>query len=178
MSSFWAPMFVEKSTLLHQRFKRAILQGRACRVYHSRKGHSLFQRCLERVSCRRRINALRAESLLQGPTVIFIDEGHFFPGLVDFCLRHSKAGHCVCVAALNADYRQRAWDEVACLVHTITALTGVCIVCCGNAYYYSRRIDLEDTDEKYVTTCAAHFDTPLEERHIQVRADLLKKIKV
>ncbi len=44
--------------------------------------------------------------------VIGVDEGQFFPDLVDFCEMAANAGKTVVVAALDADYNRRAFGRV------------------------------------------------------------------
>jgi thymidine kinase len=75
---------------------------------------------------------------------IAINEGQFFPDLVDFVLMALKMKKHVIVCGLDSDYRQLAFDNMLALVphaDTLIKTTALCSVCRdGTPAIYSMRI--------------------------------------
>jgi thymidine kinase len=63
---------------------------------------------------------------------VMIDEGQFFPDLADECEKLAARGVVVLVAALNGNYKQKAFVSVSELIphcNTVELLHSVCIKC-------------------------------------------------
>ena len=61
--------------------------------------------------------------------IVAIDEGQFFPDLLDFCDSVANTGKIVIVAALDTDYLRRPFGDIIQLVpraELITKLSAVC----------------------------------------------------
>lgn len=118
--------------------------------------------------------------------VVAIDEGQFFEGLADFCIRMISKGVTIHVAALNSNFKLEMWPNVVKLIPiatTITMYRGVCILCQKDATC-SRRItkDTQETligaDDTYVATCYPCFDKPIGQEILQARSAALERAKI
>ena len=72
---------------------------------------------------------------------IGIDEGQFFPDLVEFCEALANQGKTVIVACLDATYQRKAFGTVLQLVplaETVIKLKAVCSVCKHDASFTYR----------------------------------------
>jgi thymidine kinase len=97
--------------------------------------------------------------------VIAIDEGQFFPDLVDFCLAQKRRGASVIVAALNGTADQTPFPCIAALtphLSTSVLLTSICGKCGDDDAMYSVRNDDRAStgdqpdvggQDKYVAMC-------------------------
>jgi thymidine kinase len=169
-------MFSGKTTDLMHEAKRAVIAGsKICFIIHSIDtlyGRGTLNKSHDGLS----MNVICAPHLQTDPAevagvkVIFVDEGHFFAGLKDFCLRQKRRGVRVCVAALASDFNGDPWPEVHALVPAhadkITLKPAVCAVCKRDAMY-SRKISGDMTQvvdvgggEKYIPTCFLHLTEP------------------
>ena len=66
--------------------------------------------------------------------VIGIDEGQFFPDLVNFCEKMANAGKAVIVAALDGTFQRKGFPtvmELIPLAEHVVKLNAVCMVCFG-----------------------------------------------
>ncbi len=171
-------MFSGKTTDLMHEAKRAVIAGhKICFIIHA-KDTRFTREALNKSHDGLSMHVIRAPNLLtdpagvEGAKAIFVDEGHFFAGLGDFCLRHKRLGVHVKVAALTSDFNGSPWPEIQALVpaHTdkITLKPGVCTLCQRDAYYTRKiagdRTQLVDIggDDKYVPTCLVHLTEPAE----------------
>lgn len=79
-----------------------------------------------------------------GPvTVVGVDEGQFFPDLAAGCERLARRGVRVYVAALDSDFRRRAFPAVRALLPLcdfVGKLQGVCMRCARRPSAFSRRL--------------------------------------
>eukprot|EP00698_Gefionella_okellyi_P006536 TRINITY_DN15868_c0_g1_i1.p1 TRINITY_DN15868_c0_g1~~TRINITY_DN15868_c0_g1_i1.p1 ORF type:complete len:216 (+),score=2.11 TRINITY_DN15868_c0_g1_i1:28-648(+) len=101
---------------------------------------------------------------------IGIDEGQFFPDLVDWVENQANKGKSVIVAALDATFQRKPFGAVLDLVplaEAVTKLTAVCMQCHQPASF-SKRISSETTveliggAEKYISVCRnCYFDNQL-----------------
>jgi thymidine kinase len=97
-----------------------------------------------------------------GPVVaVAVDEGQFFPDLVEGCLAFVAAGADVYVAALNGDWLARPYATVAALLphaHSVAVHHAFCA--CGAEAQYSQRTVASTNDvviggkEAYAAVCA------------------------
>lgn len=172
------PMFSGKTGKLFQFWRASILsQRKTLMINHSSdtrftdKGaactHNLEQ--VEAVP----MNKLDATNpLFQEYDVICIDEGQFFEGLADFCLKMCDAHHkTVVVSALSSDFNRKPWpviSELEAIADTVIPLQAICILCYEPASF-SRRIstapikDESPVDvggvEKYIPVCRHCYST-------------------
>ncbi len=172
------PMFSSKSTQLMETAKRCVVMGmRICFIIPARDDRYVPRHiALNRSHDGMCMRAVRVETLLHDPEevadaeAVFIDEGHFFAGLKDFCLKQKRLGKRIHVAGLSSDYNGQPWPEIQALVPAhvdkITLKPAVCIVCKGDALYTRKiagdmheRVDF-GSDDKYVSTCFTHLTEP------------------
>lgn len=77
--------------------------------------------------------------------VIGIDEGQFFPDLIEFCEKMAGDGKIVVVAALDGTFQRKPFGRVLELIplaEEVTKLNAVCMMCFQDAPF-SRRIGSE-----------------------------------
>lgn len=100
------------------------------------------------------------QTLFEKSEVIVLDEGQFFPDLVDFCISAAVNGKNVIIAALNGDYLARPFKQVSDLMphcQNISLLRANCK--CGKNATYSSRITQENEleviggSDKYQAKC-------------------------
>jgi thymidine kinase len=124
-------------------------------------------------------------------TVIGIDEGQFFEGLGDFCLKQNQLGRTVIVAALNheATPQRNVWPNVVPLFGFafITVIPAVCVLCHKPAMCTRRlsetvpvplgQIDIGG-DDKYIATCSKCYTVvPIPDQVIAKRREQVNYIK-
>ena len=64
--------------------------------------------------------------------VVAIDEGQFFPDIVEFCEAMANKGIIVIVAALDGTFQRKPFGkilELLPLAEKVTKLTAVCVYC-------------------------------------------------
>ncbi|XP_012891521.1 PREDICTED: thymidine kinase, cytosolic isoform X3 [Dipodomys ordii] len=77
--------------------------------------------------------------------VVGIDEGQFFPDIVEFCETMANNGKTVIVAALDGTFQRKAFGAILNLVplaESVVKLTAVCMECFREASY-TKRLGLE-----------------------------------
>jgi len=196
-----APMFAGKTSELHSHYKACILAGNDALLI----SHSLDTRYSPHAPLNVSHDGVKSKCIrvaelknlpLSVASHLFIDEGQFFPDLVEFCLAQRKAGKHVMVAGLRSDAEGKAWPQMSEIVTAhadkVTFKEAVCIVCKGKAMYTRKRevcvlpppsgegerIAI-GSDEKYLPSCYNHlFDPPqISDAILQERMLLLKKSK-
>lgn len=95
--------------------------------------------------------------------VIIIDEGNFFTGLVDFCVKAVEtAGKTVIVAGLDSDFKREKFGEIQDLIRycdTVVKLKAYCMTCRdGTLGIFSKRLDSTNNDQvsvgnEYISVC-------------------------
>ena len=81
--------------------------------------------------------------------VIGVDEGQFFPDLVEFCDTLANHGKTVIVAALDGDFQRKSFGHVLELMskcESITKLTAVCRETGGDACYTKRTVQSDELE--------------------------------
>ncbi|XP_005070251.1 thymidine kinase, cytosolic [Mesocricetus auratus] len=159
------PMFSGKSTELMRRVRRFQIAQYKCLVIkyakdtrysssfstHDRNTMEALPACL--------LRDVAQEAM--GVAVIGIDEGQFFPDIVDFCEMMANAGKTVIVAALDGTFQRKAFGSILNLVplaESVVKLTAVCMECFREAAY-TKRLGLEKEVEviggadKYHSVC-------------------------
>ncbi|KAG6959171.1 hypothetical protein JG688_00010194 [Phytophthora aleatoria] len=81
--------------------------------------------------------------------VIGIDEGQFYPDLVEFCQDAATMGKVVVVAALDATFERKAFDKVVELIPTADKVIKLNAICssCGQDAAFTRRLVADKTLE-------------------------------
>lgn len=100
--------------------------------------------------------------------VIAVDEGQFFPDLVDFCEAWANQGKVVLVAALDSTFERKPFGNVLALVPLAEKIDKLSAVCkCGKDAAFSKRMNKDTTleviggTEMYRATCRGCFYDPL-----------------
>lgn len=97
--------------------------------------------------------------------VIGVDEGQFFPDLVEFCETEANHGKTVIVAALDGTFQRKPFGRVLELVplaESVTKLSAVCMICRKDAAF-SRRLGRETAveviggEDKYMAVCRSCY---------------------
>eukprot|EP01113_Clastostelium_recurvatum_P020060 TRINITY_DN2374_c0_g1_i1.p1 TRINITY_DN2374_c0_g1~~TRINITY_DN2374_c0_g1_i1.p1 ORF type:complete len:224 (-),score=61.91 TRINITY_DN2374_c0_g1_i1:86-757(-) len=164
------PMFSGKSTELLRRIRRFTVANKRCLVIKYKKDtrysiDSLSthdQQMSEAKACSRLSEAM---GIVDNYDVIGIDEGQFFPDVVDFSEAMSNKGKTVIVAALDGTFQRKPFVapfgpvlELIPLAEHVTKLTAVCMLCFKDAAF-SKRIGTETEveviggAEKYISVC-------------------------
>lgn len=101
--------------------------------------------------------------------VIGIDEGQFFPDVVEWCEEMANKGKVVLVAALDGTFQRKPFQGILGLVplaEQVTKLGAVCMSCFKEAAF-SKRITREGEVEviggadKYMAVCRACYYSPV-----------------
>ncbi|KAL1287084.1 TK1 [Ovibos moschatus] len=167
------PMFSGKSTELMRRVRRFQIAQYKCLVIKYAKDtrySSLFS-----THDRNTMEALPACLLrdviqdAQGVAVIGIDEGQFFPDIVEFCENMANSGKTVIVAALDGTFQRKAFGTILNLVplaESVVKLTAVCMECFREAAYTKRlgvekEVEVIGGADKYHSVCRlCYFKKP------------------
>ncbi|KAG5202913.1 hypothetical protein JEQ12_002496 [Ovis aries] len=105
----------------------------------------------------------------QGVAVIGIDEGQFFPDIVEFCENMANSGKTVIVAALDGTFQRKAFGTILNLVplaESVVKLTAVCMECFREAAYTKRlgvekEVEVIGGADKYHSVCRlCYFKKP------------------
>jgi thymidine kinase len=103
--------------------------------------------------------------ICENANVIGIDEGQFFPDLLDFCDLQANSGKVVIVAGLDGTFQRKAFNSVCDLIpmaEVVDKLNAICTFC-GKTAYFSKRIvnnteiELVGGAETYAATCRKCF---------------------
>ncbi|KAH7816148.1 Thymidine kinase [Monocercomonoides exilis] len=148
------PMFSGKTTELIRRIRRHSLAKRNCIVikYSKDRRYSEDKLCThdhftyEAISC---IKLKDIEDLVKDAEIIGIDEGQFYPDLVEFCEMQANSGKIVIVAALDGTFQRKRFNDVVDLIplcESVEKLNAVCTVC-GRAAAFTKRLVDDDSIE-------------------------------
>ncbi|KAM6164323.1 thymidine kinase, cytosolic [Rhynchocyon petersi] len=159
------PMFSGKSTELMRRVRRFQVAQYKCLVVkyakdtrygpgfstHDRNTMEALPACL--------LRDVAQEAL--GVAVIGIDEGQFFPDIVEFSEAMANAGKTVIVAALDGTFQRKAFGNILNLVplaESVVKLTAVCMECFREASYTKRlgaekEVEVIGGADKYHSVC-------------------------
>lgn len=94
-------------------------------------------------------------------SVIGIDEGQFFPDIVEFCERMANEGKIVIVAALDGTFQRRPFNNILNLIplsEMVVKLTAVCMKCFKEASFSKRlgaetEIEIIGGNDMYQSVC-------------------------
>uniref|UniRef100_A0A1B6CY01 Thymidine kinase n=1 Tax=Clastoptera arizonana TaxID=38151 RepID=A0A1B6CY01_9HEMI len=142
----FGPMFSGKTTELIRRLKRYQFANYRCSIFryakddrYSKTEIATHDRCsLPAVSA---VALSQYENEMDDFEVIGIDEGQFFPDVVEFCEKMANKGKIVIVAALDGTYQRIGFGNILNLVplaESVIKLTAVCMSCFNEAAYTKR----------------------------------------
>lgn len=145
------PMFSGKSTELIRRLQRYQIARYECLIIKYAKDVRYDDDSIA-THDRQTLKAVSANKLdeidpemIKNCDVIGIDEGQFFPDVVNFCEKAADAGKVVLVAALDGTYQRRGFDSgilnLVPLAEHVIKLTAVCMICFGEGSYTKRISD-------------------------------------
>lgn len=105
------------------------------------------------------------QELVDSMDVIGIDEGQFFPDVVDFCETRANSGQIVVVAALSGTFERKQFGDILNLIpmaEKVDVLTSVCSFCLKDAAFTVRlsqdkAIQVIGGSDQYVASCRRCF---------------------
>ncbi|XP_053156664.1 thymidine kinase, cytosolic [Hemicordylus capensis] len=162
----FGPMFSGKSTELMRRVRRFQIAQYKCLVIkyakdtrYSTNGVSTHDRNTMEAQSACCLKDVHQEAL--GSAVIGIDEGQFFPDIVEFCEVMANAGKTVIVAALDGTFQRKAFGNILHLVplaESVVKLNAVCMECYREASYTKRlgtekEVEVIGGSDKYHAVC-------------------------
>lgn len=193
------PMFSGKTTELFSILKRHAMVGEEIALIRHKSDDERYteKRSIARSHDGQKMIAISEHSLKEDPItlnpgvqVIGIDEGQFFGGLLEFCLRWRTKGVHIYVSALNAKADNTSWAEVDRLyprVDDIIFKQAMCIICGSEHASRSKNIvDMKGSngvmvggDESYVAVCSLCQEQGEEvsEEHLRKRKEVIMKTK-
>ena len=173
-------MFSGKTTELFRRIKRYTAAHENCLVVRYEKD-TRYSTNHASTHDREMLRATGAASLGEVAAmvaeydVIGVDEGQFYPDLVEMVEQFAAQGKKVVISALDGDFRRKPFGRVLELVpmaESVTKLTAVCTFCHADAPF-TRRITSETAIEviggadKYVACCRACFSKSVVEHNLE-----------
>jgi len=162
-------MFSGKTTELIRRLKRYQVANHRCLIIKYAKDQRYTTDCADGVATHdhQSLAAVPAtvlssvQHLAEQSSVIGIDEGQFFPDIVEFAEEQADKGKIVVVAALDGTYQRSGFGNILNLIplaERVAKLTAVCMRCYGEAAYTQRlgsetQVELIGGTEKYMAVC-------------------------
>ncbi|XP_053426549.1 thymidine kinase, cytosolic isoform X1 [Nycticebus coucang] len=164
----FGPMFSGKSTELMRRVQRfQIAQYKCLVIKYSKDTRYSSNFCTHDRNTMEALPACLLRDVTQealGAAVIGIDEGQFFPDIVEFCETMANAGKTVIVAALDGTFQRKAFGPILNLVpvaESVVKLTAVCMECFREAAY-TKRLGMEkEVAPTHLLPCRAGWDAAL-----------------
>ncbi|XP_031568023.1 thymidine kinase, cytosolic-like [Actinia tenebrosa] len=166
----FGPMFSGKTTELLRRIKRYQIANHRCLVvkyekdlrYNMNDVATHDKQTLAATACSV-LYSIKKQALQA--TVIGIDEGQFFPDVVDFAEEMASEGKTVIVAALDGTFQRQAFGNVLNLVplaESVVKLNAVCMNCFKDAAFTKRlgsdkKIEVIGGADKYMAVCRDCF---------------------
>ena len=140
------PMFSGKSTELIRRLKRYQIARYPCLIVKYAKD---IRYDLESIAThdQQTLKAISADKLknlkvnLSDYDVIGIDEGQFFPDIVEFSEEMANKGKTVVIAALDGTFQRKAFASILELIplsEHVVKLNAVCMTCFGDGSFTKR----------------------------------------
>ncbi|RLV92087.1 hypothetical protein DV515_00013926 [Chloebia gouldiae] len=166
----FGPMFSGKSTELMRRVRRFQLAQYQCLLVkyakdtrYSSSGVSTHDKSTMEALPAGLLQDVYQEAL--GAAVIGIDEGQFFPDIVEFCETMANTGKTVIVAALDGTFQRKAFGNILNLVplaESVVKLNAVCMECFREASYTKRlgaerEVEVIGGADKYHSVCRACY---------------------
>jgi len=166
----YGPMFSGKSSELLRRIRRNTVAKRRCLVIKYSKDNRYST---DNLATHDRVQwtAMPCEKLVEAQEyaedydVIGIDEGQFFPDVVEFSENMANKGKLVIIAALDGTFQRKPFGavlELVPLAEHITKLTAVCMMCQSDASFSMRlshetAVEVIGGADKYIAVCRSCF---------------------
>lgn len=167
------PMFSGKSTELIRRLKRYQIARYPCLIVKYAKD---IRYDLESIAThdQQTLKAISADKLknlkvnLNDYDVIGIDEGQFFPDIVEFSEEMANKGKTVVIAALDGTFQRKAFASILELIplsEHVVKLNAVCMTCFGDGSFTKRisadkEVEVIGGADMYMATCRSCFFAP------------------
>lgn len=165
------PMFAGKSTELIRRFRRYLIIGHKCLMikYSKDERYSSEQVVTHDKTS---ISGVKADQLdekivaiANDYDVVGVDEGQFFPDVVDFCELMANKGKIVVVSALDGTFERKPFGTILGLIplaEDVVKLNAICNICKGQAAFTKRttnetEVEVIGGSDKYIATCRSCF---------------------
>jgi thymidine kinase len=144
----YGPMFSGKSTELLRRIRRFRVRDDTCLLLKTKDTRYLEDN--DKVVTHDNFNFLEALSCdllfekheqASNYDVIGIDEGQFFPDIINFCETMANSGKIVIVACLDSDFRREPFGSICHLIaksEKVTKLNSICYYCKEDAAFSAR----------------------------------------
>lgn len=148
------PMFSGKSTELIRRIRRYEIAEKTCIIIKHLKD-TRYEEEYVKTHDQQKIKAFSTVYLMsiidkvRQYQIIGIDEGQFFPDILEFSDLLANEGHIVIIAALDATFQRKPFNEICNLIplcEKVTKLTAVCKECHHNEASFTKRL----SDEKEI----------------------------
>ncbi|XP_062581001.1 thymidine kinase, cytosolic-like isoform X2 [Saccostrea cucullata] len=170
----FGPMFSGKTTELMRRMKRYQIASYKCLVIKYSKDDRYEKEGIS-THDRQTLPAIPADVLEQikaeaeNYEVIGIDEGQFFPDVVEFCDEMAECGKTVIVAALDGTFQKKGFGNILNLVplaESVIKLTAVCMRCNSEGSFTKRTgsetaVEVIGGAEMYLAVCRMCFKSPV-----------------
>ncbi|KAM8945682.1 thymidine kinase, cytosolic [Pelodytes ibericus] len=165
----FGPMFSGKSTELMRRVRRFQIAQYKCIVikYAKDTRYSKEHMATHDQNTMAAVSACRLGDVgeVLSCSVIGIDEGQFFPDIVEFCEEMANKGKTVIVAALDGTFQRKAFGDILNLVplaENVVKLNAVCMECFREASYTKRlgaekEVEVIGGADKYHSVCRACY---------------------
>ena len=144
----FGPMFSGKTSELLRRIRRYQVRKDSCLLLKTRDErygndfdriitHDKFS-AVEALGCERLYEHLEAALAAD---IVGVDEGQFFPDVIEFAEELANKGKVVIIACLDSDYRRDPFGSICGLVakaESVTKLSSICITCKGEGSFTAR----------------------------------------
>lgn len=169
------PMFAGKTTELQRRVKREIHACRRVCIIRYGKDDRYSKTLLATHDQSHIRPTFSVEKLSevgdkwQEYDTVAVDEGQFFPDLVEFCTQVTDAGKCVIVVGLDGDFLRRPFGKICELVpmaEEVVKITAVCMACHEKDAHFTRRtVQSNETEliggaDMYIAVCRDCYNHP------------------
>lgn len=166
----FGPMFSGKTTELLRRIKRYQVANHSCMVIKYEKdnrydadGVATHDRQTLRASACSELAHIKTKAM--DYSVLGIDEGQFFPDIVDFSEEMAGHGKVVIIAALDGTFQRKGFGPILNLVplaESVVKLNAVCMHCYKDAAFTKRlgtekKIEVIGGADKYMAVCRECF---------------------
>jgi len=167
------PMFSGKTTELIRRLKRYKVANYRCLIvkhvnddrYDKSDVVSHDHQSIPAVSANR---ISEFKQLALEFDVVGIDEGQFFPDIVECCEILANLGKIIIVAALDATFQRVGFGDILNLIplaESVSKLNAVCMVCFGRASFTKRtcsdmKLEVIGGSDKYMAVCRMCYFIP------------------
>eukprot|EP00743_Colponemidia_sp_Colp-15_P008148 GILK01008837.1.p1 GENE.GILK01008837.1~~GILK01008837.1.p1 ORF type:complete len:250 (+),score=42.40 GILK01008837.1:28-777(+) len=167
----FGPMFSGKTTELIRRIRRYNHAKKKCLIIKSAKDlrygddEAAYTHDKEKMKAIPAVRLFDIEHTAKEYNCIGIDEGQFFPDVVEFAEQFANQGKTVVVAALDATFERKPFGSVLQLIplaESVTKLTSVCMICNGEASFTKRttsdkQVELIGGSDVYMSVCRSCF---------------------